>query len=159
VLSAREQAQLLASALLAALDRPTVGVSIASVTPLIRVYDGDQRARVRLQVQLNEGELLVVSVTLDVAPGWPMWPHYSFHLQDSNRKCIVRYDNVPHHPEIASFPDHQHIGPSEAVADFSARGIRGVASPVGPPCRSPTATGVLTREEVSPEFEIPMDRA
>ncbi len=128
MLSAREQARLFASAFLEAIDRPAMSSSIARATTLVSVYDGDERARVHLLVGLNEGEQLVVTVTLDAAPGWPMWPHYSFHLQDANGACIVRYDNVPHHREIVTFPDHQHVGPSETVTGFRPDGARSVAS-------------------------------
>ncbi len=33
---------------------------------------------------------------------------YRYHYMDGDGKLIFRYDNVPHHREIASFPDHKH---------------------------------------------------
>jgi hypothetical protein len=29
---------------------------------------------------------------------------------------VFRYDNAPHHPEIATHPHHKHIGPADHVA-------------------------------------------
>ena len=33
---------------------------------------------------------------------------YRYHYMDAESNLIFRYDNVPHHPEIATFPDHKH---------------------------------------------------
>jgi hypothetical protein len=33
---------------------------------------------------------------------------YRYHYMDSEGNLIFRYDNVPHHREIAGFPDHKH---------------------------------------------------
>lgn len=34
---------------------------------------------------------------------------YAYHWQRKNGKLIRRWDNVPHHKHIRSFPYHQHI--------------------------------------------------
>lgn len=34
---------------------------------------------------------------------------YKYHWQDKNGNLIARWDNVPHHPEISSFPHHKHV--------------------------------------------------
>jgi len=33
---------------------------------------------------------------------------YRYHYMNPQRDLIFRYDNVPHHREIATFPDHKH---------------------------------------------------
>ncbi|MHA1168708.1 MAG: toxin-antitoxin system TumE family protein [Candidatus Hodarchaeales archaeon] len=33
---------------------------------------------------------------------------YRYHLMDSNKRFIVRWDNAPHFPGISTFPHHQH---------------------------------------------------
>ncbi|MGE5339946.1 MAG: DUF6516 family protein [Candidatus Omnitrophota bacterium] len=40
---------------------------------------------------------------------------YSYHYQDFQKALIFRYDNAEHHPELITFPHHQHIG-SETFA-------------------------------------------
>ncbi|EKQ54182.1 MAG: hypothetical protein B655_0984 [Methanobacterium sp. Maddingley MBC34] len=35
---------------------------------------------------------------------------YSYHLQDKNKKLIVRWDNAPHHPGLENYPHHFHDG-------------------------------------------------
>ncbi|HEX3246132.1 MAG TPA: DUF6516 family protein [Chloroflexota bacterium] len=70
--------------------------------------------------------MLYIYLTADVSPGWPMWPHYSFHLQAPGGSCLIRLDNAPHYPDVHTFPNHMHVGPSEAVQpldDSSQRNI------------------------------------
>jgi hypothetical protein len=33
---------------------------------------------------------------------------YRYHLMDSQNQLVFRYDNAPHYPQIATFPDHKH---------------------------------------------------
>lgn len=33
---------------------------------------------------------------------------YRYHLQTATGQLICRWDNVPHHPNIATFPHHRH---------------------------------------------------
>jgi len=45
---------------------------------------------------------------------------YRYHLQTSTEQLVCRWDNVPHHPNIATFPDHRHdnhgvVHPSPAM--------------------------------------------
>jgi len=43
---------------------------------------------------------------------------YRYHFMDSDDQLIFRYDNAPHHPEIATHPDHKHLptGLTESIA-------------------------------------------
>lgn len=34
---------------------------------------------------------------------------YRYHYMAAGRGLIFRYDNVPHHSEIPTFPDHKHF--------------------------------------------------
>lgn len=43
---------------------------------------------------------------------------YSFHWQDEQGNCILRWDNAPHHQKIvSSFPYHKHVGKTEDVEE------------------------------------------
>lgn len=33
---------------------------------------------------------------------------YKYHFMNAEGDLIFRYDNVPHHPELKSFPHHKH---------------------------------------------------
>ena len=34
---------------------------------------------------------------------------YRYHVMDSGKSLLFRYDNVAHHPEIKSHPHHKHL--------------------------------------------------
>lgn len=34
---------------------------------------------------------------------------YRYHLQRVDGVLVARWDNAPHHPQIATFPDHKHV--------------------------------------------------
>jgi hypothetical protein len=40
---------------------------------------------------------------------------YRYQYMDEKQSLIFRYDNVPHHKEVKSFPHHKHL--SKTVAD------------------------------------------
>ncbi len=42
---------------------------------------------------------------------------YSFHWQDENGDCILRWDNAPHHQNVGTFPYHKHIGKEENIEE------------------------------------------
>ena len=35
---------------------------------------------------------------------------YAYHYQNESAEVIFRYDNVPHYPNISTYPHHKHIG-------------------------------------------------
>jgi len=47
---------------------------------------------------------------------------YRYQYMNTDGSLIFRYDNVPHHPEIASFPDHKHY--SDKVVECEAVDLR-----------------------------------
>ena len=40
---------------------------------------------------------------------------YSFHWQDTAGQLLRRWDNVAHHPELATHPHHVHDGAEDNV--------------------------------------------
>lgn len=93
----------------------TGGVVVRSEITLPPVhYDSIEVLRLRLEYLT--GHVLDVTVTVDVSVGYPIWAIYSVQLMDPEVRCVVRYDNAPHHPEFDTFPHHQHVGPDERPA-------------------------------------------
>ena len=41
---------------------------------------------------------------------------YAYHYQQADGSLIFRYDNVPHYPELRTFPHHKHVGESVIAA-------------------------------------------
>lgn len=42
---------------------------------------------------------------------------YSFHLQNSDGKLIIRWDNAKHWKNIATFPHHKHVNSEKNVEE------------------------------------------
>lgn len=40
---------------------------------------------------------------------------YSFYWLNEENNLIIGWDNRPHHPEVATFPHHKHIGLPKSV--------------------------------------------
>ena len=74
--------------------------------------DGLYRLRAKLadgtELQMFERFKLVEQASVVVGK-------YSFHWQQGDGTLIKRWDNAPHHPEIASFPHHVHEGREDNV--------------------------------------------
>ncbi len=49
---------------------------------------------------------------------------YRFQYMDVDGNIIFRYDNAPHHRDIATFPDHKHVG--DAVCESPSISLRQV---------------------------------
>lgn len=54
---------------------------------------------------------------------------YRYHLMDGQNQLVFRYDNAPHHPEIATFPDHKHL-PNDLLSESAALNFADVFSEV-----------------------------
>ncbi len=67
------------------------------------------RANLRIRLRLPDDSFLEISEALVVEGGTLAWLSYRYHWQDAGGRVILRYDNAPHHPEVASFPDHKHV--------------------------------------------------
>lgn len=42
---------------------------------------------------------------------------YKYHYQDAENRLIFRYDDVPHHPDVKTFPHHKHESEKIVAAD------------------------------------------
>ncbi|MEA3254956.1 MAG: DUF6516 family protein, partial [Candidatus Altiarchaeota archaeon] len=46
---------------------------------------------------------------------------YKYHWQDREGNLIARWDNVPHHPGVSTFPHHRHV--TEKVQESGEMGL------------------------------------
>ena len=84
---------------------------------LLLIHPGDLVGSLDVDLSFPTGHRLSVFLAIDVSYGYSLWAKYELHLMDAADRCVVRYDNAPHHSELAAFPEHKHLGPSEiAVA-------------------------------------------
>ena len=57
-------------------------------------------------------------------------PKYRFYFMDSADKMIFRYDNAPHHSEVATYPHHKHIRGKEKPKQSKEIGLREVLAEI-----------------------------
>lgn len=53
---------------------------------------------------------------------------YSYHWQSVDGQLLIRWDNAPHHPEIATHPNHKHAG--EEIVQSVRISVEGVLSEI-----------------------------
>jgi Family of unknown function (DUF6516) len=68
------------------------------------------RGNLRIRLRFSDKALLEISEAIVLVGGELHWLSYRYHYQDSSAGQVFRYDNTPHHPEIATHPDHKHSG-------------------------------------------------
>src|SRR5687767_14298482 len=86
---------------------------VSSVAGLTVVEQDDRSGSLNIQLRFPTGHHLSASLDLDVTSDFPGWTQYSFHLQDGSGRCVFRYDNAAHYPEMPTFSHHKHVGPDE----------------------------------------------
>ncbi len=60
------------------------------------------------RIIFDQGALDILEVVRISDTGEPHKKKYKYHFRDHDDEMIFRYDNVPHHPEISTFPHHKH---------------------------------------------------
>ena len=70
-------------------------------------YDFD----ITLGVLFAEGRIVfyngnILEFTESITPGRC---RYCYHYMNADSELVFRYDNVPHHSELSTFPDHKHL--------------------------------------------------
>ena len=59
------------------------------------------------KVSFENGYSLHFVEVMDVEVGRKL--KYRYQCMDAGQGLVFRYDNAPHHPEIATFPHHKHF--------------------------------------------------
>jgi len=82
--------------------------------PFICLASDEYNGLVRGRVFFWNDSCLDLYEVVSTELGYPIRISYSYtYLQAGQR--VFRYDSAPHHPEIATFPHHKHIGPQDRV--------------------------------------------
>ena len=67
-------------------------------------------------VHFYDGSQLQIVEKLGVEAYAILKTRYSYHYQSADNSLIFRYDNAPHHPELATHPHHKHSGENVVAA-------------------------------------------
>ena len=69
----------------------------------------------RYRLQMSDGTMVEMLERFMIMGGRVEVTKYSFHWQGPHGDLIRRWDNAPHHPEVASHPHHVHHGDESNV--------------------------------------------
>jgi len=83
--------------------------------PVTCFTSDDFNGLIRCRVSFWDGSFLDIYEVISTELGYPVRVHYAYTYMRNGRN-IFRYDNAPHHPEIATHPHHKHIGEKERLA-------------------------------------------
>jgi hypothetical protein len=101
----------------AAIERgPRQNVHMGTVEePITCLASDDYNGLVRCRVFFWDHSYLDLYEVVNTELGYPVRVHYAYtYIREGQR--VFRYDNAPHHPEIATHPHHKHIGPTDRLA-------------------------------------------
>jgi Family of unknown function (DUF6516) len=68
----------------------------------------DTRGNLRIRLRFSDESLLEISEAILIVGEEPLWLSYRYHYQNPHGEVVFRYDNAPHHSEVASYPEHKH---------------------------------------------------
>ena len=69
----------------------------------------EDQGLIAADLRFFDGSLLSFDERVHVERGRVVKIKYRYHYQRADGTLVFRYDNVPHHPEVFTFPDHIHI--------------------------------------------------
>jgi hypothetical protein len=106
----------------------------ASITPFAEFVEepvvngyADELGMLTFGLKFLDDSIFYFTATVDYSAGYPAHTNYSLHYQDKQGHCIFRYDNTPHYPSLAPFPQHKHLGKEERAVDAGLPSMRQVA--------------------------------
>ena len=83
--------------------------------PITLLTSDDFNGLIHCRVTFWDGSFLDIYEVVSTELGYPVRINYAYtYLRDDQR--VFRYDNAPHHPEVATHPHHKHIGPKDRLA-------------------------------------------
>jgi hypothetical protein len=74
----------------------------------------DANGLLKFRVHFWDDSFLEIYEVVSTELGYPVRVSYAYAYFRANEP-VFRYDNAPHHPEIATFPHHKHISSTKIV--------------------------------------------
>lgn len=76
---------------------------------VLKLEIGDEYGYVRIKCKLSNEDILELAEYVIVHKGKISIETYSFHWQTADGALRRRWDNVPHHKDLDTFPNHLHL--------------------------------------------------
>jgi hypothetical protein len=83
--------------------------------PITLLTSDDFNGLIRCRVTFWDGSFLDIYEVVSTELGYPVRINYAYTYLRKDQH-VFRYDNAPHHPEIATHPHHKHIGQKDRLA-------------------------------------------
>ena len=91
----------------------TYGLNMVQLSPSTGYVEGE--------VTFVDGSQLILFEFLRQRAAGLDREKYRYHLMDASGQILFRYDDAPHHAEVATFPHHKHL--PTGVTDSPALGF------------------------------------
>ena len=83
--------------------------------PVTCLASDGRNGLIRCRVSFLDGSHLDIYKVVSTELGYPVRVGYAYtYVREGQR--TFRYDNAPRHPEIVTYPHHEHVGPSDRLA-------------------------------------------
>lgn len=76
---------------------------------VLKIELGEVDGYIRIKCQLSNGDTLEFAEYVKIQKNRIKRETYSYHWQSHNGNLRKRWDNVPHHKDIGTFPHHLHL--------------------------------------------------
>lgn len=97
--------------------------------PVTLLTSDDYNGLIRCRAIFWDNSFLDIYEVISTELGYPVRINYAYTYLRSDQ-LIFRYDNAPHHPEIATHPHHKHIGPKDRLAPADQPSINQVMAEI-----------------------------
>lgn len=88
---------------------------IVSSFKVLKQEIGDEEGFIRIKSILRDDSIIEFAEYVIALKNNVSVETYSYHWQKANGLLIKRWDNVPHHKEIDTFPHHLHLADDKVI--------------------------------------------
>ncbi len=106
-----------------------------TIDPLIQAFDvveervWSDRGYVRVRLTLCNGDFVEAAEYFTSDGEQLVTQRYRYQWMDAVRRVLrKRWDNVPHHPDLPTFPDHVHVNDDQHVEPSTPLSIMALLS-------------------------------
>ncbi|MFH1704104.1 MAG: DUF6516 family protein [Nitrospirota bacterium] len=85
---------------------------------ILKIEIGEDDGYIRIRCKLTNGDILEFAEYIIIYREKIYAETYSYHWQSADGRLKKRWDNVPHHKDVDSFPNHLHL-PDKVVSSNS----------------------------------------
>ena len=108
-----------------------VGSSSIVLSSNIQKYfgPGEETVYLKGRITIIDSSTLEIAIFVTEARGKLAVDKYRLHYMDGAGQMLFRYDNAPHHAEIASHPHHKHT-PDRIIASSNMPSIKDILNEI-----------------------------